>query len=65
MRKVGMGTNKDEKAEVDLLREQNAALEKEIKELKKKNAALEKKSKDKPEQLKEREQYDLYHMGVV
>ena len=26
MRKVGMGTTKDEKAEVDLLREQNAAL---------------------------------------
>lgn len=50
MRKVGMGTTKDEKAEVDLLREQNATLEKEIKELKKENAALEKKSKDKPEQ---------------
>lgn len=50
MRNVGMGTTKDEKAEVDLLREQNAAFEKEIKELKKKNAALEKKLKDKPEQ---------------
>lgn len=50
MRKVGMGTTKDEKAEVDLLREQNATFEKEIKELKKKNAALEKKLKDKPEQ---------------
>ena len=32
MRKVGMGTTKDEKAEVDLLREQNVALEKKLKD---------------------------------
>lgn len=46
MRTVGMGATKDEKSEVELLRECNAILEDKIDALKKENVSLKKKLKE-------------------
>lgn len=54
MRTVGMGATKDEKSEVELLRECNATLEDKIDALKKENASLKKKLKE----VQEKDQQD-------